>query len=427
MAHPLQPIFDTLLDGRTKGFPQALPPTPLGHVGGLGLRLLEEGEFPAAILRQSALDRNAQWMGDFLRQSGTSLCPHGKTTMAPQLFHRQIQDGAWGITLATPQQVQVAYAFGIKRILLANELTSQGAIRWICSALDTDPLLDFTCLVDSLEGIRKLRTAATHPIPVLLELGIPGGRTGFRTMEEALEGARAVKAAPTLKLRGVECFEGILITEDRDQDLSRIQTWLEALGALAIQCQEEGLFETEEVLLSAGGSAYFDLVASSLRQVDLGRPSRILLRSGCCLTHDAGHYQRLVHHMESRLPASWRPQGHLAPALEVWGQVLSRPEPTLAFLDIGKRDISHDLGLPQPCAWFRRGLHQAPRPTPPEWRIVSLYDQHAKVELPPEADLAVGDLLGCAISHPCTTFDKWQVLFVVDEDYRVIEAIKTFF
>jgi D-serine dehydratase len=236
-----------------------------------------------------------------------------------------------------------------------------------------------------------------------------------------------VEASAGLALQGVECFEGIIITQDPQADEQRILAWLDALGDLARGCAAEDLFQTGEVLLSAGGSAYFDLVAQSLGRVDLGRPTRVLLRSGCYLSHDAGHYRRLVDLLEARLPVAWHPPSHLAPALEVWGQVLSRPESGLAFLNLGKRDVAHDLGLPRPARWFRKSIHTHPVTAPEDWRITTLYDQHAKLEFPVEADLAIGDLVGCAISHPCTTFDKWQVVFMVDDRYRVVEAVKTFF
>ena len=430
MSQPLQSIHDLILDGGTKGIPPDQPPLRLGDVGAQGWSLLDgDLAFPVAILRQSVLQQNAAWMREFLHRTGTSICPHGKTTMAPQLFHRQLEDGAWGITLATPQEVRVAYDHGVKRILLANELTEPGAIRWVRRTLDSDPGFEFTCLVDSLEGVRRLDSVpgTGRPLAVLVELGIPGGRTGVRSVEEGLAVARAVKASAGLALQGVECFEGLVMTQDPQADEHRILAWLDTLGELARGCAAEDLFQTEEVLLSAGGSAYFDLVVRSLGRVDLGRPMRVLLRSGCYLSHDAGHYRRLVELLEARLPEAWRPPSHLAPALEVWGQVLSRPEPGLAFLNLGKRDVSHDLGLPRPTHWFRRGIHQIPVAAPEAWRITTLYDQHAKLEFPAEADLAIGDLVGCAISHPCTTFDKWQVVFMVDDHYRVVEAVKTFF
>ena len=425
---PLQPILDSRLDGRTKGFPQDHPPVRLGDIGGLGLRLGEgDLDYPVAVLRRSALEHNARWMAEFVRRTGACLCPHGKTTMAPQLFHRQLADGAWGITLATAQEVRIAYEHGVRRILLANELLQPGAIRWLQAALDADPGFDCTCLVDSAEGVRRLETHARgrRPLPVLVELGLPDGRTGARTVAAALDLARAAHACPSLLLRGVECYEGIVGSQDPAADRAGIAAWLERLAELARACDREGLFETGEVLLSAGGSAYFDLVVQALAPVALSRPIRVVLRSGCYFAHDAGHYQHLLGLLEARLPGPLRMPAQLRPALELWSQVLSRPEPGLAFLGLGKRDASHDLGLPVPVAWRRPGAGGAPAPA--GWRITRLYDQHARLELPPGADLREGDLVGCGISHPCTTFDKWQVLFEVDDDDRVLGAIRTFF
>lgn len=425
----LQPLLDSVLDNRVKGFPLDQPPLPLGEVGAQGWGLLSgELETPVALLKASVLDSNARWMREFLRRTGASLCPHGKTSMAPQLFQRQLRDGAWGITLATPQEACVALEYGVKRILLANQLVGRRAVQWFQGALDADPELDMSCLVDSLEGVQRLDSASgRRPIPVLLELGLEGGRCGARDLGKALAVARAVKASNRLRLRGVECFEGIVMSPDPAADRAGVEGWLDALGELARRCAAEELFETEEVLLSAGGSAYFDLVAARLSATDLNRPSRVLLRSGCYVSHDAGHYARLVARLEGRLPVGWRLPGPLRPALEVWGRVLSRPESGLAFLDFGKRDVAFDIDLPRPILWARPGLHAAPQTVPKGWTIPSLYDQHARMAIPLDADLAVGDLVGCAISHPCTTFDKWQLLWVVDDAYRVVEGIRTFF
>ena len=425
----LESLLLTPLDGRTKGFPQDQPALALGEVGTQGWGLLSgELETPVALLKASVLDSNATWMREFLQRTGASLCPHGKTTMAPQLFERQIQDGAWGLTLATPQQVRIALEFGMKRIILANQLIDPKTIAWFQRCLDENPELDLSCLVDSVESVQLLDSVpGRRPIPVLLELGLPGGRCGARDLEAALAVARAVKASKRLQLRGVKCFEGIVMSPDAEVDRARVEKWLEALSELARRCAAEKLFETEEVLLSAGGSAYFDLVAAKLSAADLGQPSRVLLRSGCYVSHDAGHYARLIARLEGRLPEGWRVPGALRPALEVWGRVLSRPEPGLAFLDFGKRDVAHDIDLPKPILWARPGLHAAPQPVPEPWSIPSLYDQHARMVIPPDTDLAIGDLVGCAVSHPCTTFDKWQLLWVVDDDYKVMEGIRTFF
>jgi len=424
----LKPLLDAPVDARFKGFPPDQAALPLSQLGHQNWNLLRrELGSPVALLRSDILENNARWMRQFLSKSGTSLCPHGKTTMAPQLFHQQLDEGAWGITLATPQQVRVAFDHGIDRVMLANELIDPAAIRGLAAQVAAQPERQLFVFVDSLASVAALEAHWTGTaLPVLLETGIAGGRCGARDLEVALAVARAVRISTHLRLCGVACYEGIVITADPEADRATVETWLRELVALARACEGEGLFDTEEILLSAGGSAYFDLVAQVLGTASLKTPRRIVLRSGCYLTHDAGHYQRLVALLEGRLDPAWAPEGHLEPALEVWATVLSRPEPGLAFLDAGKRDLPQDLGLPRPLHLHRLG-EAAPRRVDDAWKLLGLYDQHARMEVPASADLQVGDLVGLALSHPCTTFDKWPLVYRVSEDYTVLEGIRTCF
>ncbi len=46
--------------------------------------------------------------------------------MAPELFRRQLEAGAWAITAATVHHVQVYRRAGVQRILFANQLTGAG-------------------------------------------------------------------------------------------------------------------------------------------------------------------------------------------------------------------------------------------------------------------------------------------------------------
>jgi D-serine dehydratase len=426
----LEPILHSVVDGRVKGYPPARRPLRLGDIGSQRWSLLAgDLDPPVALLKASALDANEAWMGEFLRRTGASLCPHGKTSMAPQLFHRQLAAGAWGITVATARQARIAHDFGVTRLVLANEVAAAGAIAFIQGALDADPELDLTCLVDSVEGVQRLEAAARgrRPIDVLAEVGVPGGRTGARGAGAALAVARAARASPRLRLRGVECFEGIVGSADAAADRARVAAWLDEVAAVAERCAAEDLFERDEVLLSAGGSAWFDVVAERLSRVEVGRPRRVLLRSGCYAFHDVAHYARHAARLRDRLPAAWRVPGELEPAIEVWGAVVSRPEPRLAVIDVGKRDLGHDLDLPRPVRWARPGDAEPLREVGTGWSVASLYDQHARLTIPEDAELAVGDLVGCGVSHPCTTLDRWPLLFVVDDAYGVVEAIRTFF
>jgi D-serine dehydratase len=402
------------LSGLDKGVPGGAAP------GGWNV-LREDLPLPVCVLRESALERNARRMQRFTEQTGALLSPHGKTTMSPQLFERQLGLGAWGITLATGHQLQVARRHGIGRILYANQLVGAAEIRFACEQLRADPAFDLLSLVDSVAGVELLaERVAAHapgrPLRVLLECGFAGGRCGVRSVDEALAVAAAVGAAgPRLELAGVEGFEGLLGDEPAVRGF---------LGFMAETARAlDGRFTAPEVLLTAGGSAYYDLVAGVLGAVRLSRPTRLVLRPGCYLTHDHGLYA-------GKLEALRRRTGDAAdlafePALEVWAQVLSTPEPELVILSAGRRDFGQDAGDPVPFLHAPRGAGAARELGGCE--IAAVSDQHAHVRAPRGHALAVGDLVALGPSHPCTTFDKWRVIHLVDDGYDVVDSIRTFF
>jgi D-serine dehydratase len=424
----LSSLEEQLLQPGVKGLPITAP-LRQGAIGVQGWKLLHgDTSFPSAVLKISALRHNLDWMRAFCERYGVALAPHGKTTMSPQLFGAQLANGAWGITLANAVQVQVAHRFGVRRVLIANQLVARSDVRAVLQLLHDDP--DFECVVlaDSLAGVARLaEEVATHPLarplPVLVELGLSGKRAGCRTPEEAMTVARALERAPGLLLAGFEGYEGLL------DDPGAVEDFIGKLCALVLEADDEGLFGTPDILVTAGGSGFFDLVAQGFKSLHgLSRPLRPVLRSGCYLTSDHGMYQVQLQKLDQR--EGLAPGQGLRPALEIWSVVQSRPEPGLAILTMGKRDASHDAGLPVPLFHHRPGPG-APRALPAGCEIVKMNDQHAYLRLPAgeamDALLAVGDLVGCGISHPCTTFDRWPLLLAVDDDYTVRGAINTFF
>ncbi len=429
----LQPILHEQLDDRFKGYPPGAPALALSAVGHQGWNVLgEDLPFPIPVLKQSALAHNETWMRDFTAAVGVSLCPHGKTTMSPQLFERQLAAGAWGITVATVHQLGIAYRHGVRRFILANQLVGRQDIGHLAALSEHDPTLEVLFLVDDEAQVERFAVAAEaagsrHQWEVLLEVGVEDGRTGCRDMDHALTVARAVAACRRLRLRGIECFEGLRASPDQEANARFVEGLMALLREVATNCAAEILFDTDEIILTAGGSAFFDLVARKLPLAELGRPYRVILRSGCYITHDSGFYRHLFAALQERLGADWQSRPGLRPALEVWAQVQSRPQPNLALLTLGKRDASYDIELPHPTSWYRPGCDTAPQPTPAQWRVKAMNDHHAYLEIPPQATLAIGDLVGCGISHPCTTFDRWQWLPVVDDSYTVIHAVRTYF
>jgi D-serine dehydratase len=423
-----------LVDGTFKGIPGSAAPFHLGSIREQGWNLLSgDLPLPVASLKQAAMAGNGEWMRRFIQATGVRIAPHGKTTMSPQLFRRQLRDGAWAITLATVFQVQVARHFGIPRVLLANELVGRAEMGYILKELAQDSTFDFYCLVDSEAGIANLAqaarsTGAVRPVQVLLECGMTRRRAGCRTIAEALTVARAAaNAAPWLALRGVEGFEGIAGGSDQHDREIHVRAFLDFMVATARKCSAERLFAPGPVILTAGGSAFFDIVAEILGAADIGQETMTVLRSGCYLTQDSAQYEQAFRRILERSNAAREVAGRLSNALELWSYVLSRPEPTRVILGFGKRDASYDDVLPRPLAWYRRGLHARPEPFSLSPAVVALNDQHAFVDVSRDSPLAVGDMVAVGISHPCTTFDKWQILPVVDENYAVVDAIRTFF
>jgi D-serine dehydratase len=416
----------------TKGWPARAGALPLREVGRQGWNLLRQDlPLPVAVLKGAALANNSRWMRGFLEHFDVRLCPHGKTTMAPQLFARQLADGAWGITVATVQQLQVCRRFGVSRVLMANQLVGREAIRTVIAELEADPGFEFLCVVDSLAGVRALRSELAayplgRPLEVLLEGGAMGGRTGCRSVEDALAVARAIASAPELALVGIEGFEDVM-GGDLAAAEPKVEAFLSFLVEIARACAAQRLFAPGPVILSAGGSKFFDQVTRAFAAADLGRPTEVVLRSGCYLSHDAKIYSEAFARLGARTPEVAELGAGLRPALELWAVVQSTPEPGLAVTTMGKRDVSHDLDLPLARQWYRPGLHQQPQDLGAGFAVAGLYDQHCCLGVPRDSPLRVGDLVSFGISHPCTTFDKWRLLYVVDDDYTVTEAIRTFF
>jgi len=428
----LDPILDATVDARAKGFRHAAPPMRLRDIGQQGWNVLRgDLPYPLAIVRRTAMRHNSAWMRAFTQATGVAIAPHGKTTMCPQIFARQLEDGAWGMTVANVHQLGICAALGVRRVLIANQVVARGDVARLVELMRAHADLWVCFLVDSMAQLARVVDAArrsepARPLAALLEIGHAGGRTGARSFDEAMTLARAIAASGVVHLAGVECYEGLAITGDSERDEHHVATLVETVHAVASTCDRENLFAPGEVILSAGGSAVFDIVARELPQ-RLSRPVRTLLRSGCYVTHDSGTYERLFERVRARSGEPWRTGEGLQPALEVWSLVQSRPEPGLAILTMGRRDVSYDIEMPRPLKWYREGVHAQPQPTAGEWRIDKLNDQHAYLRVPAEADVEVGDLIGCGISHPCTTFDKWQLLMEVDDDYTVIDALRTFF
>jgi D-serine dehydratase len=416
----------------------------LGRLGELGWDALTSLETPVMLLHREALEHNIATMARYVGEAGVLLAPHTKTSLSRQVVEAQLAAGAWGLTAATVGQVRALHGWGVRRIVLANVVVDPRALAWICATLLTaHDETELWCYVDSLQAVTVLEGLLgeldpPRPLGVLLEVGYAGGRTGVRSRAEAVTVAEAVHASSRLVLGGVAGFEGLMshrpaapssgLSSSSSPSPSpsavpaEVTAFVDEIGATARELGQRGLFDDDAPLVTAGGSAYFDVVCARLGPSVLPAPFRTVLRSGCYVTHDHGMYQR-TSPLDGR--ASTPATSRLRPALELVAHVLSTPEPGLAIVGFGRRDVPVDDRLP-----VLLGRHRDGRLTPlPPVVVHHVNDQHAHLrmtrEVEQEAGLSPGDLLSFGISHPCGAFDRWAAMPVVDSAYAVVGVLTT--
>jgi len=403
-----------------RSMPQS--PTSPVEVRAAGLRL-EDLWLPAVTLHREALHHNLDRFARWCAEGGLELAPHAKTTMAPQLWAAQAERGAWGLTAATIAQARVMHGVGVSRVVIANEVTDPAQLAWLAESL-ADPGFEPMCLVDSSAGLELMEQAlgsVQRRLPVLVELGVPGRRTGVRSVDEALDLAGRIARSTTLRLAGVEGFEGVFPQRRDDDSPDRARTWLSRLPEFVRRADAQGLFGgADEIVVTAGGSSYPDLVADAFSGLEnLSLPVRPVVRSGCYITHDDQFMERA-----SPLRSEADPDP-LRPALSCFARVLSCPEPGRVLFGAGKRDMSFDIDLPVPRAVLREGRRL---PVGEGVRVVELNDHHGFLDLAEDApEFRVGDVIEFGLSHPCTVFDKWSLIPVLDGENHVVDAVRTVF
>lgn len=382
----------------------------------------DEVALPAAVVRSSALANNLNWMQTFADRHDVKLCPHGKTTMTPAFFQQQLQHGAWGITVATVAQAQVAALAGAKNIIMANQLVGQTNMLLVADLIQTHDV-NFYCCVDSKLNVSALEqtfSAQDLSLNVMIEFGIPGGRCGCRSETEVLELAAFIDQHPHLKLTGIEVYEGVIHGENAEE---QIRQFLGSTLELASDLLREGLI-TDKPIISGAGSAWYDVVAECFAH---NATCCAVIRPGCYAIHDTGIYldaqSKVMDRANQNSGLACDIGGDLESALELWAHIISRPEPTKLVAGFGKRDVAFDAGLPIPERAYRNGqslnLEHAV--------TTAVMDQHAFIEVTAECELQVGDIVVFSTSHPCLTFDKWRSIAVSDDNDQVTHWVKTHF
>ncbi len=364
-------------------------------------------QWPQAIILESALEHNLTTMKVFCERHNVALAPHVKTHMSPQLAARQIDSGAWGITVANASQARTFLELGFRKIVIANEVVNPSSLKYLS---EQDAEIYF--YIDSLAGFDIVEENVSGPVNILVEVGKKRGRTGVRSLKDGHELAKKIHDAPNMRLAGVSGYEGVFGKDRSRASVRKVRDFLKSLVEFA---QALSVYGESPFWVSAGGSAYFDLVVDELRPLTRSQDYTVVIRSGGYLAHDHGFYEGIY-------PFVKDPEFSFVPAIEVWSMVTSKPEKNLVIINGGKRDISVDIDLPFPLK-FKSGDGDI---KPLEGTVVNVNDQHIYLTTTNQ-ELKVGDLVALGISHPCTTFDKWPLIALTDDGYRILSLYSTYF
>jgi D-serine dehydratase len=424
-----------LIDDRIRGFPPGHAALPLEAIGKQGWKPYDgKMALPLISLDQQAFAGNVDLMMAYVKSHGVDIAPHAKTPMSTAIAGAFLAAGAWGTTVADIRQAAVLLKAGQRRLILANEIGGAAAARRLAALLAGYPDAELQIFVDSIALIEALRSAWQSrndlpPLGLLVELG--AGRAGARSAEAAGEILDAILAAETstFRLSGVAAYEGAAATADADETMRRIDALMRMTAAFLPQVRAR-IGDERPLIVTAGGSVFFDTVVTGLSGAVAADPdSRLVLRSGAIFFHDHGVYERGLAGLDARggftIDGETRSaSAGFVPALRVWAEVLSRPEPGLAICGMGLRDVAIDQGLPRPLALYREGVKLRDF-TGAE--VLRLNDQHAFVTLPAGADVEIGDVVEFGISHPCTCLDRHAILYGLDPDHTVVTAYLTSF
>lgn len=383
---------------------------------------------PVVVIKQQALDNNIQWMQRYANHCHVSLAPHGKTTMTPVIFKKQLAAGAWGLGVGTAYQAKIAQESGCKNIIIANQLLGKANMLLVTELIQQKSAHIFCCVDSKTNALQLSEHFSKHnqQLNVLLELGIPGGRCGCRSDNEAIELAKYISSLPGLILSGVEFYEGIIHGPDEQHDIDKIALFLQRVVSVTRALINDNLFNhCNEVIVTGAGSVWYDLVCDKMQQANLGNNLRYVIRPGCYVTHDKGVYQQAHEVLKKRSSLAGSLASDLTSALELCAYVQSLPEDNLAIIGFGKRDAAFDDGLPQVIAHYRAGKSLPTLVS--EMITTNIMDQHAMLHYADDVNLQVGDILIFGTSHPCLTFDKWRKIYLVDEQYNVLESVDTYF
>jgi D-serine deaminase-like pyridoxal phosphate-dependent protein len=335
---------------------------------------LEEIDTPALVVDLDAAEANIKALQDWCDANGVNARPHVKTHKSPYWARKQIAAGAIGVCAAKVGEAEAMVAGGVTDILIANQIVGPIKIPRLAALAHQATI---RVVVDDANNVRDLSNEASRAgveIGVLVDINVRIDRTGVEPGEPAIDLARSVADAPGLRFDGLMGYEGHVTPEEQAQT-DAVETWLGKLQAAIIAVEEAGY--PVEVVSGAGTTTY--RASGSHERVTEVQCGTYIFMDG-----------------------AYGPEApEFTTALTVISQVMSRPVPERAVIDIGLKSVSVDSG--PPVVFDRPGAE-----------ISRMAEEHGILSLEDEArNLKVGDRVRLLPMHGDTTINQHSHYFGV--------------
>jgi D-serine deaminase-like pyridoxal phosphate-dependent protein len=329
-------------------------------------KTLAEVDTPSLLLDADALSANIRCMAAFFAGRHCRLRPHFKSHKCTRIARLQMDAGAIGITCAKLGEAEVLVDAGIKDILIANQIVGRTKmLRLVELAQRARPMV----AVDSPDNVKMLSEAASNAgvrLRVLVEVDIGMHRCGVAPGEPALDLARMVASSPGLSFEGLQGYEGHCVDLRDDAERTRkTHAALKLLVETRRHIERAGLAVN---IVSGGGTGTYTLTGD-FEGID---------------EVQAGSYAAMDWYYQDIRP-------EFRQAQTIVTTVISRPTPSMAITDVGRKGIGAEWGPPR--VKDMRGAE-----------VVKFgSEEHLGIALPDGRPVHVGDQIEIIPSHGCTT------------------------
>ncbi len=338
---------------------------------------LAEIDTPALLIDLDAMERNLRTMADFFADKPAKLRPHAKTHKSPIIAHKQLALGAVGITCAKLGEAEVMVEAGVDDILVANQIVGRAKIARLMGLLHHARI---TVAVDDAANLRDLAAAAGAQgveLDVLVEVNTGMSRCGVEPGEPAVTLAKVAADLPNIRFRGIQAYEGHLVgIADEGERAARVAAAMAPIVATREAIERDGL---PVGIVSGGGTGTFALTGTTRGFDEVQAGSYVFMDGAYGTVGGVG--------------------GRFAQALTVLATVISRPTADRAILDIGRKTLGTDQGVP-----FLKRFGRSDDVT-----FEGFSEEHTKLRVAgPARDLRPGDVVEVVPGHGCTTVNLYD-------------------